>query len=144
MITGWFFLNKDGDLVYESYPEKASALREDESVKMLWSYDPDDRGKSWSILVEAVAAGANVTEIKELAKKWNFDDNDATIYGERVGCLLKMEGNQWCATRLDFSDMMESPIGFGDTVLEAMAELCKELGYQPCKTWGNSFENLLK
>lgn len=34
-----------------------------------------------------------------------------------------MDGNQWCAVRPDFTNLQESPAGFGDTKEEAVAAL---------------------
>jgi hypothetical protein len=54
-----------------------------------------------------------------------------------------VDDTAFCATKKDFVNLQESPIGFGDSCLEAMADLCKQLGYKPSKMWGNSFRNLL-
>ena len=40
--------------------------------------------------------------------------------------ILKMDGNQWCATYDDFINLQESPAGFGDTQDEAILNLIKE------------------
>lgn len=83
--------------------------------------------------------------VQELATKWHCGNSDAQIYGDRIGVLLFLDGNQCGATkRKDFVNFQESPAGFGDTALEAMAALCKELGYRPQKMWGASFVDLLK
>ena len=54
-----------------------------------------------------------------------------------------MDGNAWCAVDRHHVDLQTSPAGFGNTALEAMAELCKELGYKTQKTWGATFRDLL-
>lgn len=38
---------------------------------------------------------------------------------------FEMDGNQWCAKRLPFTNMMEMPVGFGDTPMQALAELIR-------------------
>lgn len=38
---------------------------------------------------------------------------------------LKMDGNQWCATGPGFTNLQESPAGFGDTPEKAIADLQK-------------------
>lgn len=85
----------------------------------------------------ALAAGADPARVKGLAALWHCDDEDAGVYADRVGCNLFMDGNAWCATDRHFQDLQTSPAGFGATCLEAMAELAKELGYQPSKMRGN-------
>ena len=47
-------------------------------------------------------------------------------------------------SRYDFKNLQESIVGFGNNTLEAMADLCKKLGYKPNKMWGASFKDLLK
>jgi hypothetical protein len=78
------------------------------------------------------------------SRKWRCNDADAPIYAERVGCRLERDGNQWHACRFDFVNIQESPSGFGSTCLEAMAELCKGLGFKASKMWGQTFSGLLK
>lgn len=143
-IEGWYYLHANGELIYKPHPESAMDIRDSDFAQALWPCDPCDRLGAWSILVEAGAAGANAGRITELAKRWKCDDSDAQEYAKRIGCQLSMDGNQWCATRIDFENVQESPAGFGNTALDAMAALCKELGYRPAKMWGASFADLLK
>lgn len=43
------------------------------------------------------------------------------------------------------TNLQEYIVGFGDTKLEAMADLAKNLGYKPDKLgWGAKFADLLK
>jgi len=86
----------------------------------------------------------NKDRINELAEKWGCSDGDADIYAERIGINLFLDGNAWGAARKDFVNLQESPSGFGNTKLEAMAELCKELGYKPSKMWGATFHDLVR
>lgn len=143
-IQGWYYLHENGELIYKPRPEAAMDIRDSDLARALWPVDPADRLGAWTILVEAVAAGANAGRVRELAAKWGCDDADAAEYAKRIGCALSRDGNQWCATRADFVNLQESPAGFGDTALEAMAELCRSLGYRPAKMWGQSFADLLK
>jgi len=39
--------------------------------------------------------------------------------------ILKQDGNKWCATFEDFTNLMESPAGFGDLPIDAVIELFK-------------------
>ena len=39
-----------------------------------------------------------------------------------VGVIVKRDGNEWCAHRPNFIDMMESPVGFGASADEAICD----------------------
>ena len=142
-IIGWYYLHTNGSLLYKRDLEGTAAdIRESDFARALWPLDPQNREHAWAILVEAKALGANEARIKELAEKWQCNDEDADNYAERVCCDLFMDGNQWCAVRRNFENLQESPAGFGDTKLEAMAELAKELGYKGGKVWNTTFKDL--
>jgi len=145
MIEGWYYLHTNGELIYKrELGGTAADIRESDFAKGLWPMDPSDREGAWNICVEGLAAGANLSRVKELAAKWGCNDDDARIYAEYIGCVLGEDGSQKTATRKDFENLQVSPVGFGDTYLEAMAALCKELGFRPSKMWGNKFSDLLK
>jgi len=145
-MDGWYYLHTNGSMIYKRELDGSTAadIRETPFARAMWPVNPSDREGAWRILVEGLAAGAQKERIKELAEKWGADDEDAKHYAEAVGLKLSMDGSSHCATRMDFIDLQESPAGFGDTALEAMAALCKELGYRPSKMWGNEFKGLLK
>lgn len=144
-MEGWYYLHQNGDLIYKrELGETAADIRESPFAIGLWPVEPSDRGGAWSILIEALSAGAKKERIFELAEKWKCTNDDAKMYAERYGASLFMDGTAFCATRKDFMDLQESPAGFGGSYLEAMADLCRQLGYKPSKMWGNSFPNLLK
>lgn len=143
-IQGWYYLHENGDLIYKrELGGTAADIRESPFARALWPMDPTDRANAWDILVEALAAGANKSRVMELADKWGCTEADAQTYGEVRGVNLQPDGNAMMATRMDFINLQESPAGFGDSSLEAMAELCKELGYAPAKMWGKGFADLL-
>lgn len=144
MIQGYMYLHTNGDLIFKHGTDCIADIRESDFARACWPIDPKDREGAWNCLVEAASLGANAVRIKELVDKWNCNDKDAEHYAERVGVKLSLDGNQWCATRTDFTNLQECPAGFGDTKLLAMAELCKELGYKACKMWGSSFGELLR
>lgn len=144
-ITGIYYLHTNDKLIYKrDLPGMEADIRESDFAIMLWPIDLEDRENAWQVLVEALACGANLERVMELAVKWHCSDEDALIYASRVGARLFKDGDQWCATREDCSDSHESPRGLGSTALEALAGLCKSLGYRPQKMWGTTFERLLK
>lgn len=144
MIVGWYYLHQNGDLIYKTDHEGAVAdIRESPFARGLWSVDPTDREGAWNIAVESLAMGARPERIKELAAKWGLTDEDAAVYAERVGAKLYRDGNAWCATRKDFVNLQESPAGFGDTAIEALAALAKELKFCGGLMWADRFKNVL-
>ena len=144
-IEGWYYLHTNGELIYKREMDGTAAdIRDSDFARALWPMNVSDRLSAWTILVEGLAAGANLPRVTELAVKWSCDNEDAAIYAQHIRAKVYMDGNKWCATRADFDNLQESPAGFGDTALEALAALCKELGYRPAKMWGNSFAGLLK
>lgn len=142
-IIGWYYLHVNGSLIYKrELGGTAADIRESDFAKSMWPIDPSDRETAWRILVEALSLGVNHTRIKELADKWQCDDEDADVYALRVGVDIALDGDKWCALPKGCS-MPESPVGFGDTKLEAMAALCKDLGYTGGKMWNATFKSLL-
>lgn len=145
MIDGIYYLHTNGKLIFKrNFPGMVTDIVEGDFAVMLWPLDTKNRENAWRVLVEALACEAGLVRVMELAVKWGCSDDDALIYGARVGARLFMDGEQWCATREDFVDLQESPAGFGNTALEAMSGLCKALGYKPQKMWGATFADLLK
>lgn len=144
MIDGFYYLHENNSLIYKrNLGDTISDLRESSFVKGIWSIDTKNRENAWTICVEALAAGVNKNRILELAEKWGCNDKDAKIYAERINCILGIDGTQKTATKNNFINIQESISGFGNTYLEAMASLCRQLGYKPSKIWGTSFINLL-
>lgn len=143
-VLGWYYLHINKDLIFKSGSEAVLDMRESDFCHTCWPVIVEDREGAWSILVEALSLGATTKRIKELAEKWHCDDDDAKVYAERIGVVLGMDGNQNTATTGNYINMVESPCGFGNNYLEAMADLCKQLGYKGGKMWATTFKDLLK
>lgn len=144
-IIGWYYLHENGALIYKrELGDTAADIRESTFAKGLWPLDPEDRAGAWRIVVEGLAAGANKERVMELATLWHCNDADADNYANHLGITLGLDGNVWHATPPWFENVQKSSNGFGETKLEALAELCKDLGYQPSKMWGATFADLLK
>lgn len=142
-IVGWYYLHEGGDLIYKrELGGTAADIREGGFARAMWPCDPNDRESAWNILVEALALGARHDRVLELAEKWRCTDADAAVYADRLGITLIMDGNAWCAHRSDFINLQESPAGFGETCLEALAKLCKALGYEGGTMWNATFKDL--
>ena len=124
-LVGHYYLHSEtGDLIFkrEGFPPDPSSP----FVKKIWPVDPSDRGNAWVIAIEALALGANKERVRELAEKWGLTDADAEIFAEKAKLKLFQDGSQWCAGFEDFVNVQESQVGFGDTALDALADLSRQ------------------
>jgi hypothetical protein len=142
MIQGWYYLHTNKELIYKNDPDAIADIRDSDLCRAAWAWD-GGRATAWKILVEALSLGAKKERIEELAKKWGCDDADAIHYANHLQIVLGKDGDQDTATRFDFVNLQEDRCGFGDTRLEAMADLCSQLGYTGGKMWNAGFEDLV-
>ena len=139
-----YYLHTNNELIGKPYYGGIDAdMRESDFVRMYWRIDTTQRLNAWRMLVEALSIGASKERIFGLAQKWSCDDSDADTYAGFIGVTIDRDGNQWCAKQPNFINQMESACGFGDSKLEALSELCKEIGYKGQKMWGQNFHELL-
>lgn len=120
---GYYYLHTNGALIHKRFrPEDDSPF-----VRRIWPSHVGDRANAWLIAIEAKAMGANPARIKELAIKWGLTDEDAQQFIKHSDGQFRLfrDGDKWCATFADFINLQESHAGFGDTALEAFAELAK-------------------
>jgi hypothetical protein len=141
MIHGWYYLHTNKQLIYKNSPDAIDDIRESDFCESVWAWDYE-RHTAWGILVEALSLGADKDRIKELADKWGCTDIDADNYAAYLGIDIGMDGAAHYARKRDFGNAQENPIGFGETYLEAMANLAKELGYTGGKMWNHTFKTL--
>jgi len=144
MIDGYYYLHTNGSLIFKHASQDPADFRESDLVRMFWPLDIGDRECAWTILVEALALGADPHRIDELATKWGCNNEDADVYAEHLDVTIDLDGNMWCAKPSWFENLQESWAGFGETKLAALADLCRNLGYNPSKTWGHTFKSLLE
>ena len=143
-IIGWYYLHTNGSLIYKPGPDAIADIHDSDFARCSWPMDPEQREGAWDICIEGTALGADPARVTELAHKWRCDDADANEYANRAGITINRHGNVWCATGPGFTNLQESPAGFGDTKLEAMAALAKEMGLRAGHIWRASFRDLLK
>lgn len=138
MIDGWYYLHINSELIYKPGMDgMVSDIRESPFAVALWSVDTGDRECAWSILVEALSLGASKKRIIELAEKWKCTDEDADNYAERLGITFKKEEG--------FIAISPSgACGKGESKLEAIAKLCRAVGYTGGKMWIRTFKDCLK
>ena len=142
-INGWYYLHQNGDLIYKPSPDAIVDIRDSDLAVCSWPVDVRSRKFAWEMLVEALALGALESRIFELAEKWNCNDEDADMFASVIGVDLEIDGNQWCAHRPDFVNLEESPAGFGESKLLAMADLARNLGIRGGHMWRSSFSDLV-
>lgn len=141
MIQGWYYLHTNKQLIYKNSPDAIDDIRESDFCESAWAWD-GERPTAWGILVEALSLGADKERVKELAEKWGCTDTDADNYAAYLGIDIGMDGSAHYARKRDFGNAQENPVGFGDSFLEAMAQLAKELGYAGGKMWNHTFKTL--
>ena len=146
MIDGYYYLHENGSLIYkQNFGGVVADLRDSDLVVAFWGFDLGSRQSTWSFLVEALSIGAKKERVNELASKWKCNDEDGKMYASRIGVVIEKDGDSWCVRKKDFTDLQKNPAGFGDTILEALAELCKNLEFKSTKLqWHATFEDLLK
>lgn len=143
MIQGYYALDTKKKLSYHPGNDSIIAIREDGDFIASWAWD-GSRSSAWEVLIEAKSLGADKERIDELAAKWKCDNQDAFNYALFLDVKLGMDGNAYTATRNDFTNLQESPCGFGDSYLDAMAQLATQLGYNGGKMWNNHLKDLTK
>jgi len=126
-LIHYYYLHANGDLIHKYAVAVDADLSYFDSpfIKKVWKLDTESRGTAWVICVEALALGANRERIFELKEKWNLTDENGRVFAERTGLKLFVDGSKFCAAFADFENVQESQCGFGDTALEALAELAK-------------------
>lgn len=126
-MKSYYYLHTNGDLIFkpERVVKSEPGYFDSPFVRRVWLLDTEDRATCWIMLIEALSLGANAVRIKELQDLWNMTNEDAQIFAQRVGLVLKIDGDQWCAYYDDFIDLQSSPAGFGNDCLHAMADLIK-------------------
>lgn len=73
----YYYLHINGDLIAKKYYEGIiQDFEESDFVKCWWSLDLTNRKDAWIFLIEALARGANIKRIKDLATTWGCDKED--------------------------------------------------------------------
>jgi hypothetical protein len=87
MDGGYYYLHINGDLIHKPsiVTEYDSHYFDSPFVKKVWGpLDIYNRVDAWKVLLEALANGASMERIKELAQKWNCDYDDSIEMLRRV------------------------------------------------------------
>lgn len=142
MTHGWYYLHENKDLIYKNGPDAIVDIRDSDLCHSAWQWD-GQRQTAWRILVEALSLDASKERVRELAEKWGCTNEDAEHYAKFLGIQIGMDGEGFYARRSDFVNIQESPVGFGNSYLEAMAALATELGFSGGKIWPKDFAYLV-
>lgn len=134
-IEGWYYLHANGDLIYKGAAyTSVSDFHESDLVRAFWPCHPDDRENAWTILVEALAGGARLEKVRELADRFGCTDDDAQEYARRIDvALAPTDDGRWAASPAPLVLGRDSVGGVGETALQALAALAGALGYRPSK-----------
>lgn len=82
MDEHYYYLHTNGELIHKRFmPESDSPF-----VKKVWTVDTSNRVDAWTVVLEALALGAQDERIKELAKKWGLTYEDSIEFIIRISC----------------------------------------------------------
>ena len=75
----YYYLHTNGELIGKNpvVVDSDASYFDSDFVKRVWKIETEDRESCWTLLLEALALGARIGRIKELAEKWNCDKADS-------------------------------------------------------------------
>lgn len=81
----YYYLHSNDDLIGKNPAVVDSDPQYFDSplVQKHWRVDLTDRGSMWIMILEALAKGARIDRVKELAEKWKMDFDDSIEFLKR-------------------------------------------------------------
>ena len=75
----YYYLHTNGDLIGKNpvVVDSDASYFDSDFVKKVWKIDTDKRETLWTMMLEALALGARIGRVKELAEKNNCDRADS-------------------------------------------------------------------
>ena len=75
----YYYLHTNGDLIGENpvVVDSDSSYFDSDFVKKVWKIDTDERDTLWTLVLEALALGARVDRVREIAEKNKCDKGDS-------------------------------------------------------------------
>ena len=75
----YYYLHTNGDLIGKNpvVVDSDPSYFDSDFVKRTWKIETEDRESCWIMLLEAVALGACIDRVRELADKWKCDKADS-------------------------------------------------------------------
>lgn len=82
----YYYLHTNGDLIGKNpiVVDGDAGYFDGGFVQKVWLIDTEKRGDCWKLLLEALAKGARIDRVKELAEKWKMDKADSIEMIKRV------------------------------------------------------------
>ena len=82
----YYYLHTNGDLIGKNpiVVDGDASYFDSDFVQKVWLIDTEKRGDCWKLLLEALAKGARIDRVKELAEKWKMDKADSIEMMKRV------------------------------------------------------------
>lgn len=77
MNTHWYYLHINGTLIHKILEPDPSDF-----VVKIWKLNINDKNNAWDIIIESLALGADINQIKQLTDKWKCDKKDLILYLE--------------------------------------------------------------
>ena len=90
----YYYLHTNGDLISKNpaVVDADPAYFYSPFVRRTWRVDLTDRGSCWRLVLEALAAGARIGRVKELAAKWGLDQRDSVEFLTSAMPTKEMQG----------------------------------------------------
>lgn len=125
----YYYLHTNGDLISKppAVVDSDPQYFDSDFVKAVWHIDLNNREDAWTLALEALAWGARIDRVKELADKWNltFEDSIEMLKcmrptGDRMKDGLKIfiekilnmtEEEYWKKAEIEFNVMKVEGIG---------------------------------
>ena len=83
----YYYLHKNGDLIGKNpvvvESDSAAGYFNLPFVECAWRIDTENRADVWRMVLKALARGAKVDRIKELAKQWDLNQTDVKEFLSR-------------------------------------------------------------
>jgi len=73
----YYYLHTNGDLIGKNPVVVTSDYFDSSFIKKFWRIDTKNREDAWTLVLEALALGANIKRIRELSNKWKLTFNDS-------------------------------------------------------------------
>jgi hypothetical protein len=82
MKDGYYYLHTNGDLIWRNafVVDSDVTYFDSDFVKRHWPINVKDRGTAYHLVYEALALGARIERVTELASKWGLTKEDSFEY----------------------------------------------------------------
>ena len=78
-MRGYYYLHQNGQLIFKNYLFDPADF-DSPFVKKWWRINTENRKDAWNVLLEGLACGADLENVKRLANKWGCNRKDLVEY----------------------------------------------------------------